>query len=106
MHVEIPALTPAEPGRKTVVTVPVREGGSTVGSYALAAGEVVVVVVCSDGDLVVRLEPASVSTVICPPGTVTPVRNVFRLLAPQDVDVRVEAPAGARWTLRIEQPDR
>ncbi|MFJ1752753.1 hypothetical protein [Kitasatospora sp. NPDC088134] len=99
----MPELPPASAGMKTLLTAPLREAGSTAGSFSAAAGELDVTMFCTDGDLVVHLDPVSTTTIPCPPGVVTPVKDVFHLGSPKDLTVRVEAPPGARWNMRIEQ---
>ncbi|GAA2747124.1 hypothetical protein [Kitasatospora cinereorecta] len=99
----IPDVPPAEPGRRTLLLAPLREAGATVGTVTAQPGDLAFTLVCTGGEVVVHLDPVSTATVLCPTEAVTPFHNVHRLDSRQDVGVSVEAAAGVRWALRIEQ---
>ncbi|WP_405008916.1 hypothetical protein [Kitasatospora sp. NBC_01539] len=100
---DVPELPPTAGGTRTLVAVPLREAGSTVGTFSARAGEMDVAMYCTGGSLTVHIDPVSTSTVVCGTADVTPVLNVLHLRAAQDVQVSVDAPPGVRWNLRIEQ---
>ncbi|WP_407913993.1 hypothetical protein [Kitasatospora sp. NE20-6] len=100
---DVPELPPPTGGKRTLVAVPLREAGSTVGSFSARAGEMDVTMYCTGGSLTVHVDPVSTSTVPCDTAAVTPLLDVFHLEAAQDVHVSVDAPPGVRWNLRIEQ---
>ncbi|MFC6594964.1 hypothetical protein [Kitasatospora paranensis] len=45
----------------------------------------------------------STTTIPCDTAAVTPVRNVFHLDSPEDIQVSIDAPTTLQWNLRIEQ---
>ncbi|GAA5015694.1 hypothetical protein GCM10025734_64770 [Kitasatospora paranensis] len=53
--------------------------------------------------LVITVNPVSTTTIPCDTAAVTPVRNVFHLDSPEDIQVSIDAPTTLQWNLRIEQ---
>jgi hypothetical protein len=88
---------------KTLLTVPLRAAGSTAGAFSAQAGEMDVTMFCTGGSLVIKVDPVSTTTIPCDTAAVTPVRNVFHLGSPKDIQVSIDAPATVQWNLRIEQ---
>jgi hypothetical protein len=92
----------SEPGLTTLVLVPPRQGGTSVATISVRAGELLVTVLCTGGQMIIHAEPVATSNVTCA-DTLTPVRNVHALGSPSSISIWVEASEDVRWTLRIEQ---
>jgi len=91
-----------EPGLITLTTVAPRHAGTSIATLPVRAGNLVVTILCSGGQLTVHVDPVATSTVTCAEDRITPVRNVHGLGSAKDVNISVDAPDTVEWSMRVE----
>jgi hypothetical protein len=99
----IPDLPPPEPGLTTLASLGLRTGGAELPEFSGKPGDVQITILCTGGNLVLHLDPVTVTTIPCAVGSITPSRNVFHLTSPRKLGIRVEVAGGVEWNLRVEE---
>jgi hypothetical protein len=99
----IPDLPPPEPGLTTLASMALRTGGAELPEFSGKPGDVQITILCTGGNLVLHLDPVTVTTIPCAVGAITPSRNVFHLTSARMLGIRVEVAGGVQWNLRVEE---
>jgi hypothetical protein len=74
-----------------------------VASVPIRAGDLLVTVLCSGGQMVIHVDPVATSNLTCAVDAITPVRNVHTVGSAKDVNIWVEAPESVQWSMRVEE---
>lgn len=80
-----------------------RRGGTTVGTFDVAKGDLILLSDCTGGILTLRVEPIATIPVTCATNGMTPSQNVVTMRDGRQVTIRIDAPEGVLWNLRVEQ---
>ncbi len=95
--------TPPAGDGPTLLVVAATTGSRTVGKASVAVGDLWLTGRCDHGTLKLHIEPLAVLPVPCDDLAGAPFANQIVIDTPATYRIRVEAPSGLTWNLRVEQ---